>query len=189
MRQVVARAPDISLGYSGLALSSAQLAQFSTAEEAVGLRADARKAAARALELDPRSGEAYLAQAVLAPPHDVVEQETLYRRGLAVEPESRRLNSNLAALLDDVGRTAEALAQQQRSVMLDSLSPRKNTGLAALQRLRKSCRGYATIERAAKLWPANTNVWMTRVYLLAIFSVIQTKHAPSWIQPDKPPPD
>lgn len=165
MRKVVAQAPTFSLGRSGLALSSAQLATFVDASEASALRREAEREAKRALALDPANGEAYLALSILA--ESLVEEEALCRKGLKVEPDEPTLNSNLAALLDDVGRSGEALALQRRSVMLDPLSPRKNSALAQMQaRSGNTSAAIATADRAFAMNPNNSAVWSTRLFIL-----------------------
>jgi DNA-binding winged helix-turn-helix (wHTH) protein/TolB-like protein len=167
LRTVVAQAPRFSLGYSGLAVTSAQLLQYSDPPEATKLRMEARTTAARALALDPQNGEAYLALAMLVPPADAVAQEALYRKGLAAAPDEPTLNSNLSALMADVGRQAAALALQQRAVMLDPLSPRKTAALAQNLALAGNItEARAIIDRAARLWPSNPGVWFVRLYIL-----------------------
>lgn len=164
MRIVVAHAPDFSLGRSGLAWSSATLIPLVEPPEVPALRDDARREALKALELDPRNGETYLTLAALAPVRDYAEQERLYRRGLAVQPDEPTLNSSLAALLEHLGRYADALPLYERAALLDPLSPRKNaTYAAALLISGRVAQARTTIERAAKRWPDSSSVWTTRL--------------------------
>jgi DNA-binding winged helix-turn-helix (wHTH) protein/TolB-like protein/Tfp pilus assembly protein PilF len=169
MRIVVAHAPDFSLGRSGLAWSSAALIQFSPPTEITGLRSDAEREAKKALELDPHNGEAYLALAALAPPRDYAEQERQLRKGLEVQPDEPTLNSSLAALLQDVGRNAEALPLYERAALLDPLSPRKNAGYAAALLISGNiAQARQTIQHAAKLWPDNPSVWGAHVGIAVV---------------------
>lgn len=166
MRIVVNQAPDFSLGHSGLAWSSATMAQYALDSEIAGLRSEAEREAARALELDPHNGEAYLALAALAPPLDYAAGERLFRKGLSVQPDEPTLNSTLAALMEDVGRISEAVALHERAVMLDPLSPRKRASYAeSLLLAGKLSQARLTIARAAKQWPTNPNVWGVRFYV------------------------
>jgi len=166
MRAVVVQAPNFSLGQSGLALSAAQLAHFSPPGEIGTLQAQARQAIQRALALDPKNSEAYLAAAVLATNWD--EQERLFRQGLAINPEEPTLNSTLAFLLEDEGRLAEALSLQQRAALFDPLSPRKAAGWATLLAATGNvAQAHRTIEGAVKLWPTNGAVWGAKIYILA----------------------
>lgn len=166
MRIVVAHAPDFSLGHSGLAWSAASLLQYSSPAENPALRAEAQREATLARERNPANGEVYLALAALAPPRDYGEQERLFRKGLAVEPDEPTLNSSLAFLLEDVGRISEALPLHERAVMLDPLSPRKAAGYAAaLIQSGNFALARTTIERAVKMWPTNPSVWSVRFYL------------------------
>jgi tetratricopeptide (TPR) repeat protein len=140
------------------------LIPFAQPSEVPGLRDDARREALKALELDPRNGEPYLALAALAPVRDYAEQERLYRKGLAVQPDEPTLNSSLAALLEHLGRYADALPLYERAALLDPLSPRKNaTYAAALLISGKVAQARSTIERAAKRWPDSSSVWTTRL--------------------------
>lgn len=167
LRKVVAKAPNFSLGHSGLAVASALLLQFTPAEDPATLRATARQEAARALALDPKNGEAYVALAALIPVRNLLEREAMYRKGLAVDPDEPTLNSSLAALLSDTGRYKEAVELQQKAVILDPLSPRKTAGLAGeLANVGRTAEAIAMIERADTLWPRNPGVWVTRLYIL-----------------------
>lgn len=165
MRKVVAQVPGFSLGHSGLALSAAQLSLFVAPGDSVPLRDEARREAKRALDIDPTNGEAYLALSILA--ESLAEEETLCRKGLAVEPDEPTLNSNLSALLGTVGRTEEALALQQRAAILAPLSSRKASALATLQALTGHlAAAVATAERAFAQTPNLTSVWSTRLFIL-----------------------
>jgi DNA-binding winged helix-turn-helix (wHTH) protein/TolB-like protein/Flp pilus assembly protein TadD len=164
MRVVVANAPDFSLGHSGLAWSAAALVQYAGPADVAALRAEARREADRALALNPKNGEAYLALTALAPTHDFGEQERLLRQGLAVEPDEPTLNSTLASLLEDVGRIAEAVPLHERAVVIDPLSPRKNAGFAVVQAIAGDrAQARVTIARAAKRWPNNPSIWSAEV--------------------------
>jgi DNA-binding winged helix-turn-helix (wHTH) protein/TolB-like protein len=164
MRIVVAHAPDFSQGRSGLAWSSATLIPLVEPPAVPALRDVARREALKALELDPRNGETYLTLAALAPVRDYAEQERLYRRGLAVQPDEPTLNSSLAALLEHLGRYADALPLYERAALLDPLSPRKNASYAAALLISgRVAQARTTIERAAKRWPDSSSVWTTRL--------------------------
>ena len=166
LRTVVEQAPDFSPGYSGLAVSTAQLVQYAAPDEAGALRAEARKAADRALALDPANGETYFALSMLIPAQNVAEREALFQKGLKVDPDEPTLNSSLAALLSDEGRFEQALTHLRRAVMLDPLSPRKTAALAqGLANTGQIGEATATINRASKLWPKIFDVWTTRFYI------------------------
>jgi Predicted integral membrane protein len=190
MRIVVARAPDFSPGYSGLAAATAQLVQTSAPAEASVLRQEAEKAIAKALALDPQNGEAFFAKSYLASPWNYAEQEEALRQGLKIEPDEPSLNSTLAAMLEDVGRISEALSFQQRAVMLDPLSPRKTAGLAILQAFSGNpAQAHETIKRASALWPG---VWRVRLFIAGNYGyadeavqILQAKKASSSaLEPD-----
>ena len=166
MRIVVDHAPDFGLGHSGLAWSAASRIPYADDAEVPGLRDEARREAEQALKIDRHTGEAYLALAALPPPHDFGEQERLLRQGLDVEPDEPTLNSNLAALLEDVGRIADAQSLYERAAVIDPLSPRKNAGLAGVQAFAGNrAAARATLARADKRWPNNPFVWAASLAL------------------------
>lgn len=76
-------------------------------------RQDIYSAARRALELDPDSGVARLALAAVPDPSvTLAEREEIYREGMRLDPGFMYNRAQLAALMQSVGRTAEATALQ-----------------------------------------------------------------------------
>ena len=79
---------------------------------------------ARALELDPDSGEAHIARAALFQFKDPVAAERLFKRGLELSPNYATGWQWYSELLsNDLGRSEEALPAIQRAVQLDPLAP------------------------------------------------------------------
>src|SRR5262249_25780981 len=59
LRAIIARAPKYAEGYLRLSTTSSEMMKFASPDEIAQLRADAAKAAAQALALNPTMGEAY----------------------------------------------------------------------------------------------------------------------------------
>lgn len=171
MRRIVSQAPSFALGYSALALTSAQLLSYSGGGDPGVLRNDAEAAARHALSLDPHNGEAYIALALITPAHDYGAQEALYRQGLKADPDNPTLNSNLAYLMEHVGRNRDALALHRRAALLDPLSPRKLAGyadqLALNGNLTEARNQFA---HAILMAPGNVNIWASRLQMLDQFA-------------------
>lgn len=165
-KEIVARAPKFSLGHSGLAVALASSPQG----EDAALRSAARKEAARALELDPSNGQAYIALSMMVPARHWTEQEAILRRGLAAAADQSSLYHFLAVVLADTGRLAEAASANERSVMLDPLSAPKNAVSArSLAGAGRVAEANAVIDRAYRLWPTNSWEWWVRLDILTNF--------------------
>jgi TolB-like protein/class 3 adenylate cyclase/Flp pilus assembly protein TadD len=84
----------------------------------------ARKAALRALELDPSLGEAYarLARVAYAYDWDWSEAERLYRKAVALAPSEAELRGSWALMLLQIGRYAEAVSEAEAALRLDPRS-------------------------------------------------------------------
>jgi adenylate cyclase len=90
--------------------------------------------ASKALELDPTLGEAYnpLAAAKLYYHRDWPAAENYFHRGLELSPNFAEMHHHYALCLVLFGRNEEALAEAQRALELDPLSPRFNWNLGRL---------------------------------------------------------
>jgi len=167
-RQLTARLPKYSFGYSAQAVSDALLMNSAMPGEIDSLRADARNSAAQALALNPKDPQAYVALSLLVPNGRWAEKEETLRKGLAQAPNDATLQNYLAGMLAGVGRMREALALFTTSRMLDPLSPPKNASLAvALFSTGRVAESISTINRAGDTWPSSGAVWLARFIILA----------------------
>jgi hypothetical protein len=119
LREVTAGAPDFAAAHSDLAKFDAYLAPLAPPDQAASMRQEAAAEARRALAIEPRSPDAYLAEALLLPPTQWVERERLLREGVATDPEWPHTNSFLAALLAEVGRLADAILYARKAAAAD----------------------------------------------------------------------
>jgi DNA-binding winged helix-turn-helix (wHTH) protein/TolB-like protein len=132
-RKVVAAAPDFSWGHSAVAVTDAfaLLNQPTVATDPKEqLRVEAQFEARRALALEPRNGEAYVALELAMPPLDWTGRETLLVEGAAMDPNFEPGALMEGRLLWNVGRGRDALAWFQRAHDLDPLHNGENWSLA-----------------------------------------------------------
>lgn len=119
LRLIMAKAPKFAPAQSDFAKFAAYLAPVLPAEQAVGVRAESARAAQRAIELDPHSADAYVAQALLLKPTDWARREALLRKAVSVDPKWPHANGFLAMLLTETGRMREAAIYGQRAAAAD----------------------------------------------------------------------
>ncbi len=155
LRAAVADAPNFSLGYSGIAMSSFFIASGASPQDARALLSDARGAARTRWRSIPTMAKPISRWGSWCPSRHWAEREALYRKGLSVEPDQPSLGNYLGSLYEEEGRIAEALPLKQRSLMLDLLSPVKAASMAfSLAGAGHCADATAAIDRAARLWPA-----------------------------------
>lgn len=119
-RRLVAAAPDDAYAHGMMAMALALLAESLPTNLQAPMSSEARSQANRALTIDQRTGEAYMALGLLAlGRRDFSGAEALFRRGLAAEPDHPSLQTYTADVLSTVGRNAEALVFARRSLALD----------------------------------------------------------------------
>jgi tetratricopeptide (TPR) repeat protein len=116
----------------------------------------ARHAAERALALDDRLAAAYVAQADVKRLYDrdSVGAEEMYRRALALDPNSVEGHHSYALLLMSLGRFPDALAHIARAAVLDPLAPAIQSNFGRiLYRARRFKEAIPRLQRALELEP------------------------------------
>jgi DNA-binding winged helix-turn-helix (wHTH) protein/TolB-like protein len=152
-REVVKRQPRFADGWARFALASALASAVGKGTEEAAAASQARTAAKKALEIDPKAGLAYAALATLAT-DDLAQRQSLIDKGLAVAPDDALLNFQKSWVLREAGRVREAIGFNSRAVELDPLNWMYSSQLASTQimyGLRE--RGQATLERDERVWP------------------------------------
>ena len=119
LRLIMTKAPDFAPAQSDFAKFGAYLAPLLPAEQASGIRAEAARAANRALELDSHSADAWVAKEMLLPPTEWAKREELLRKAVSVDPKWPHGNGFLAMLLTETGRMREAAVYGQRAAAAD----------------------------------------------------------------------
>jgi TolB-like protein len=178
LRQVVARAPGFAAGHSHLAVALAGSVADAPPGDRSRMVAETQTEARRALTLDPKSGEAYLALQVVSPLGAWQEREALMLKGLSVDPDFPYLNFHYSVFLGQVGRNAEALAVAQRAEALNPLfvfaSANKAKRLTAVGQIEQ---GRSTIDRTARLWPDSPVATWGRFYIAALTGSVSEARA------------
>ena len=118
LREVAAGAPDFAPAHSDLAMYGSVLSASLPTDAAGAMRREAAREAARALALDPKSADAYVALGKLAEP-DHAKSEQLLRTAVAVDPASGNANAFLAGSLASDGRLHEADQFSQTAASVD----------------------------------------------------------------------
>ncbi|MCA1628969.1 MAG: tetratricopeptide repeat protein [Acidobacteria bacterium] len=121
-RQAIDADPAYALAYAGLADSYTVLAEYSTLPPAE-LRAKAKAAVLRALELDGTLAEAHTSRAAIGDDEwGLAGAEQEFRRAIELNPNYPTAHQWYAEYLSHAGRHAEALAEIRRAKELDPLS-------------------------------------------------------------------
>ena len=119
LRLIMAKAPKFAPAQSDFAKFAAYFAPTLPADQASGLRAESAKAATRALELNPRAADAYVAREMLLAPTEWAKREALLRKAVSVDPNWPHANGFLAMFLTETGRMREAAIYGQRAAAAD----------------------------------------------------------------------
>lgn len=155
--RLVRAAPDLSTAHSLQAVALALAAsEVSEGQDATRLRASARDSAQRALQLDPRNGEAYFALALNHGFEGKWEaRERDFLRAAEVSPNLSVVRNYYAGVLREVGRRKASFEVNSRVVAADPFSPFQLYNLAALLAAEGDAEKAETlIDRIALIDPA-----------------------------------
>ena len=119
LREVAAKAPGFTPAHSDLAKFSLYFAATLPPEQALPLRKEGEVEAHKALALDPKSPDAYLALSWVLPVMDWAGQEKLLRQGVAADPGWPHTNGFLGFILQETGRLQEAAGFLQKAATAD----------------------------------------------------------------------
>jgi len=123
-QQVVSRAPDYAPAWAGLASALAQLSRPSTGEEIIPPDPRLRRAAMKALQLDPLLAEAHAALgAVYASDREWVYARMSFLKAIALNPSLTEIHSDFVlGVLMPIGDIKEAVRQLEAARVADPLS-------------------------------------------------------------------
>ncbi len=124
-QKAVALDPTFALAYAGFADAFSRLARNLPPEQAAEVILKAKAAANKALTLDPELAEAYASLGLINRIHewDWDGAERNFKRAIELNPNYANAHQWYAQLLAMVGRNDEALAEVQRAIVIDPLSP------------------------------------------------------------------
>lgn len=190
--------PDFPAAWGLLALGYQSLMTDSPSERLTTLATGARRAAKRALELDPGNVDAKVALATIQPSfRHWAENEENLRRILAQHGSREPAEAALGGLLCDVGRWNDAVGCFRRALALEPLHPGNQTRLAVgLWGQGRLAEAGRILQNAAKQWPQHRGIWQARFEFLATtgrpaaaLALINNSAARPLIAPgDEPPP-
>lgn len=148
-------APDFSRGWSALAEVATWYGGGTKFQDPESLRAEAKRAAERALELDNENSEAYQALAAVQPPFAFAEREELHVKSISVRPGDCGCEYvGYGSFLNRVGRNQEALDAYRRAHDMIPLSAEVNArwvdGLFVAGHTEEAMKVAADVLRA---WP------------------------------------
>jgi hypothetical protein len=119
LRAVTVGAPDFAPAFSDLAKFEATFAGL-WPERKESMFKEAAEAALRALAIDPKSPDAYAAQAIIVPQSNWAERERLLRAGIAVDPSWPHTHGYLSEMvLANVGRLSDAVDEIHAAAAAD----------------------------------------------------------------------
>jgi TolB-like protein len=154
-RDMVARAPNSSLGRANLAWSIALAEFFGLPSGESDPMAEVERQASLALKLNPRNGFAYTTLGYITPRFAWRRREELFLKGIA-NGDSRW---SYSLFLLSTGRIRDALAQAQLLTSGDPLWPQNRARLASAFALAGRFEDATkTLEDAKHLWPHSPDV-------------------------------
>jgi TolB-like protein/Tfp pilus assembly protein PilF len=130
-QQATAKDPAYALAYVGLADTYTYFSFFDVVPSREAMQ-NAKAAAARALEIDDRLGEAHVSLGYVSYMYDWdwPAAGKHFEQGLTLNPAYSRAHTFYPLYLSSLGRSEEALAVAKRSLDLDPASPAVNHSLA-----------------------------------------------------------
>ena len=130
-RRVTAALPDFSFAWSALALSAVPVSHREGYADAAEVGREGWAAAEKAIKLDRRNPEGYMAEAGLLPTSRFADREALLRKAISVRPtECGCERQAYGDFLISVGRNEEAVDQYDRARAMMPTAPMANVRLA-----------------------------------------------------------
>lgn len=158
-RRLTTVAPDFSRAWSGLAQVALWAIRGNQLVDPKTLRAEARRAAERALELDGENSQAYQVLAGLQPPFAYAAREKLHLKSISVRPSECGCEYvGYGEFLGRVGRNSEAVDAFKRAHDMIPLSAGVNIGWAeALFVAGRHDEARQVADGMLKFWPDSSH--------------------------------
>ena len=157
--------PDYAAAYAALSLALRDLQNAG----GPGAHDEIRKAAFKAMELDPNLAEAHAAVgAVSVDDWEWERAEQAYRKAIEINPDSQDTCHCYAALLSILGRHAESVALMQHSAKVNPLLSASYANLGGrLYEARRYPEAMVALSRALEMEPENVSghFYLAHVYL------------------------
>lgn len=169
LRTALKRSPRDAEAWGLLAFACRDIAEGAAPGEVSRAVEASEEAARRALELDPKQGNALAALATLEPWFgDFAAGEDRLMKVLAVDPDNVLAITQLVALLQGVGRVRASAAWNDRVGRIDPYSPvpQYRRALKLWSKGELDAADQA-IDRVMQSWPRHPGVWNARMMLFA----------------------
>jgi TolB-like protein/Tfp pilus assembly protein PilF len=154
MRQAAREAPNFAAAHSVLAKHLAFVAAYHLLDQVHPIRQEADNEARRALQLDPKDPDSFVALGLLAPPLDFAKRESFFRQALVSNPGWPHANGFLGNVMTDTGRLQDAASLYQRAASVNQLSNDWATEAAGgLIRIGDTEQADHELARLSQLWP------------------------------------
>jgi len=155
LRAATTRAPGFAQAWAALAITRALQATWTEGEPFEAAYREATDAADKALALDPGSGAAYTALALLEPICGrFVECEALYEKALAASPDDPAVLEKYSRWLHGVGRTRDARARIAHAYEVDPHYHQGANWYAVILSVTGGLdEAFEVWDRAAERWP------------------------------------
>jgi tetratricopeptide (TPR) repeat protein len=139
MREAVALDSDSALINAGLALGLQYTSWFNFVDP-LAVADEARRSADRAVELDPASADAWVAQGAVSYylEFDIPVAVRAFEKALELHPGNQQAYVHYAWLLGEAGQFEKAIPLAQRSIELDPFSAVAHGGLAQIHYLSRN---------------------------------------------------
>ena len=194
MRHAAHEAPDFAAAHSVLAKHLAFVAAYHLLDNVDPIRSEAANEAHRALELDPKDPDGFVALGLLAPPLDFAKRENFFRQALASNPGWPHANGFLANVMTDTGRLRDAAGLYQRAAAVNPQSTDWASAAAGgLIRVGETEQADKELARLSQLWPNDPEIldgelesmiaqrrWADATGLLGRASNFPDDFSPSW---------
>lgn len=152
--RVTKSAPNVAAGQISLAFNTAFVLGDIPKSERPAAVADARRAADRAIALEPGFGDTYAAWCLLHSAALLAQCEDQIREGRKADPDAPFLNTFLSSLLRNVGRIEEAVDLSRLSYAHDSYAPTKIAWMLKSTEYSGDSEGSRSLyQQAARWWP------------------------------------
>jgi class 3 adenylate cyclase/TolB-like protein len=154
LRQLTARAPRFAPAHARLAYALIFNGDFFPPAQRAEMRRTGLMEAQKAISLNPKNGDAYMALSLLLPTDRRTQKEALLRRALSLSPDSSWANLWYGALLAETGRAGDSLVYQEKAAALDPLDEVNGANVAeALARVGQTRAADDAIQRVLENWP------------------------------------
>lgn len=162
-RQIAPQAPDSAIAQVALAFNTGFVFDQIPHDQRQAALVAGRRAAARAQQLAPDFGDAYVPPCLLRSPVRIIECEQDFRAGLGADPDAPFVTAFLGTLLHGVGRNVESLQLARLALANDPYKPSKLARVVRfLEASSETDEAEALYRKSIRWWPGNRSLIWSR---------------------------